>query len=67
MPAALLPIDPSEFRDLKAPYADRQRYARREHAQWMQDHPDFASREMLDEWARIRRHWGIATAYRKTS
>lgn len=40
---------------------DRQRAARIEHDQWLKDHPDFSSREMLDAWRAIRVKWGLST------
>lgn len=47
------------IRDLNAAHLDRQRYARMEHDQWIKDHPDFTSRELLDNWRRIREAWGL--------
>jgi hypothetical protein len=43
------------------PCHDRQRAARIEHDQWLKDHPDFSSQEMLDAWRDIRVQWGLAT------
>ena len=45
--------------NLNAPTADRQREARIEHDQWIKDHPDFSSREMLENWTRIRQKWEL--------
>jgi hypothetical protein len=45
---------------------DRQRAARIEHDQWLKDHPDFSSKEMLDAWKAIRVKWGL-TAFDKKS
>ena len=39
---------------------ERQRYAREEFAQWREDHPDFSSRELIDNWKRIRIAWGLS-------
>lgn len=50
---------PSASSDLKAPHEDRQRGARVEHDQWMKDHPDFSSKELLENWRRIRERWGL--------
>lgn len=50
---------PSASSDLKASHADRQRHARIEHDQWMKDHPDFSTQEMLENWRHIREHWGL--------
>ncbi len=44
---------------LNAPTADRQREARIEHDQWMKDHPDFSSQELLENWRNIRQKWGL--------
>jgi len=46
-----------ERRDLSAAYDVRERGARQEFAAWREAHPDFTSRELLDNWARIRRAW----------
>lgn len=58
-PRPKTPDQHREVHDLNATYLDRQQYARQEHDQWMKDHPDFASREMLDHWASIRQAWGL--------
>ena len=61
---------PSTPRDLNADHATRQRYSRIEHDQWMKDHPDFSSKEMLENWRRIREAWGLThdqTAKRKAA
>lgn len=51
--------NPREFRDLTAAYAARERGARQEFAAWRAAHPNFTSRELLDNWARIRRAWHL--------
>lgn len=51
--------NPCEFRDLDAAYDRRQRDAREEFAAWREAHPDFTSRELLDNWQRIRRAWQL--------
>ena len=48
-----------EFRDLDAAYDRRQRGAREEFAAWRAAHPDFTSKELLDNWKRIRRAWHL--------
>ena len=48
-----------EFRDLAAAYDRRQRGAREEFAAWRAAHPDFTSRELLDNWKQIRRVWHL--------
>jgi len=47
------------FRDLDAAYDRRQMGARQEFAAWREVHPNFTSRELLDNWARIRRAWHL--------
>ena len=37
----------------------RQIGARQEFAAWRAAHPNFTSREMLDQWRRIRVAWGL--------
>ena len=39
---------------------ERQRYAREEFAQWREANPDFSSKELIDNWKRIRIAWGIS-------
>jgi hypothetical protein len=39
---------------------DRQRAARVELDQWQKAHPDFSSRELLDEWRAIRIKHGLS-------
>ncbi|RUQ35262.1 MAG: hypothetical protein EKK71_13380 [Candidatus Competibacteraceae bacterium] len=43
----------------EATYDQRQRCAREAFAAWREAHPNFTSRELLDEWARIRRAWHL--------
>jgi len=45
--------------NLNAPTADRQRESRIEHDQWVKDHPHFSSKELLENWTRIRQKWGL--------
>ena len=54
-PAPHHPGDPP----LSAPQTDRQRAAREAFAQWMNDHPDFSSRELLTHWQDLRKLWGL--------
>jgi len=58
-----MPVTPieeqRESRHLDAAYALRQRGAREEFAAWRAAHPDFTSRELLDNWKRIRRAWQL--------
>ena len=37
----------------------RQIGARQEFAAWREAHPNFTSRELLDQWRRIRVAWGL--------
>ena len=48
-----------EFRDLDAAHDRRQRGARQEFAAWREAHPDFTSKELLDNWKRIRCAWHL--------
>lgn len=49
-----------EFRHLDAAYDLRQRGAREEFAAWREAHPDFTSKELLDNWKQIRRAWNLS-------
>ena len=49
-----------EFRHLDASHALRQRGAREEFAAWREAHPDFTSKELLDNWKWIRRAWNLS-------
>lgn len=48
------------FRDLDAAYDRRQMGARQEFAAWRQAHPDFTSKELLDNWKQIRCAWNLS-------
>ena len=39
---------------------ERQRYAREEFAKWREEHPNFSSQELIENWKRIRIAWGIS-------
>lgn len=49
-----------EFRHLGAAYALRQRGAWQEFAAWRAAHPDFTSKELLDNWKHIRCAWNLS-------
>lgn len=59
-----------EHRAIENSHDLRQIGARQEFAKWREANPNFSSRELLEEWARIRRAWGLGTppkpARRKT-
>ena len=58
-----MPVTPieeqRESRHLDAAYALRQRGAREEFAAWREAHPDFTSKELLENWKQIRRAWRL--------
>ena len=49
----------AELVEIDASHDLRQTRARQEFAAWREAHPDFTSKELLDEWARIRRAWNL--------
>ena len=49
-----------ERRDLSAAYDVRERGAQQEFAAWREAHPDFSSKELLDNWKHIRCAWNLS-------
>jgi len=55
----MTPAEPC--RDLTASHAARTTASRVEHGQWIKDHPNFSSQELLENWRHIREAWGLVT------